>query len=66
VHSQPAEEGNNTNNRQLFGVDLSCGRVSNMMELGVIEPSVIKTEVLKHATESVNSILRIQDTLHQM
>ncbi len=45
------------------GVDVISGKVSNMLEKGVIEPLVVKTQALKSATEACSMILRIDDVI---
>ncbi|RZN56677.1 MAG: thermosome subunit [Candidatus Methanomethylicota archaeon] len=45
------------------GVDVISGKVANMLEKGVIEPLVVKTQAIKSATEACSMILRIDDVI---
>jgi chaperonin GroEL (HSP60 family) len=47
----------------LMGVNLYAGKVMNMHENGVIEPTVVKEQAIKSATESTSMILRIDDVI---
>jgi thermosome len=44
-----------------YGVDVINTKVVDMFELNVIEPVVVKEQILKAATEAANMILRIDD-----
>ncbi len=46
-----------------FGVDATTGKVTNMWTRSVIEPLVVKTQILKAATEVACMILRIDDVI---
>jgi thermosome len=45
------------------GVDVIQGKVSNTWELGIIEPLVVKKQIIKSATEATIMILRIDDVI---
>src|SRR5208283_2210400 len=45
------------------GVDAMSGKVANMWNKSVIEPKAVKTQILKAATESASTILRIDDVI---
>jgi archaeal chaperonin len=45
------------------GVDALSGKVANMYNKSVIEPTAVKTQILKAATESACMILRIDDVI---
>jgi thermosome len=45
------------------GVDVIQGKVSNTGELGIIEPLVVKKQIIKSATEAAIMILRIDDVI---
>jgi thermosome len=45
------------------GVDAASGKVTNMWTRNVIEPLVVKTQILKAATEAASMILRIDDVI---
>ncbi|KAF1816901.1 T-complex protein 1 subunit alpha [Eremomyces bilateralis CBS 781.70] len=49
-------------NYKYYGLDLSTGRVADMVKLGVMEPSMSKVKQLKSAVEACVAIMRI-DTL---
>jgi len=46
-----------------FGIDVFSGKAIDMKELGVIEPSKVKRQALKSATEVAVLILRIDDVM---
>ena len=45
------------------GVDVIGGKVTDMMKLNVIEPALVKKQVIKSATEAAVMILRIDDII---
>ena len=45
------------------GVDALSGKVANMWQKNVVEPTAVKTQILKAATESACMILRIDDVI---
>ncbi len=45
------------------GVNVFTGKIENMLDTGVIEPAVVKKQVLKSATEAAAMILRIDDII---
>ncbi|MDH5807359.1 MAG: thermosome subunit beta [Candidatus Methanomethylicaceae archaeon] len=45
------------------GVDVVEGKVVNMLEKGVVEPLVVKTQMIKSAVEAASMILRIDDVI---
>ncbi|MBS7652940.1 MAG: thermosome subunit beta [Candidatus Bathyarchaeia archaeon] len=46
-----------------YGVDVFKGGIANMLEMGVIEPMVVKVQAIKSATEVASMILRIDDVI---
>ena len=46
-----------------FGVNVLKGEISDMAELGVLEPLKVKTQALSSATETTRLILRIDDII---
>ncbi len=46
-----------------YGVDVFKGGIANMLDLGVIEPMVVKVQAIKSATEVASMILRIDDVI---
>ncbi len=46
-----------------YGVDVFSGKVTDMVELGVLEPLIVKEHALKSATEAAAMILRIDDII---
>jgi chaperonin GroEL (HSP60 family) len=46
-----------------YGVDVMNGKTEDMKKLGVVEPSKIKTQAIKSATEAAEMILRIDDVI---
>ncbi len=45
------------------GVDVLGGKITNMYEMGVIEPTIVKKQTIKSATEAAVMILRIDDII---
>ncbi len=45
------------------GVDVSSGKIADMMEKEVIEPALVKEQMIKAATEVASMILRIDDVI---
>jgi thermosome len=46
-----------------FGVDIFANKISDMEQLGVIEPTKVKFQAIASATEATVSILRIDDMI---
>ena len=46
-----------------YGVDVHTGKVADMMEKEVIEPALVKEQMIKAATEVASMILRIDDVI---
>jgi thermosome len=46
-----------------FGVNVLSGEVANMMDLGVLEPIIVKEQAIKSAVEATSMILRIDDMI---
>ena len=49
--------------RTWYGVDVHTGKVADMMEKEVIEPALVKEQMIKAATEVASMILRIDDVI---
>jgi len=49
--------------RKYFGIELTTGKIKNMLNLKVIEPLRVKQQVVKSATEAANMILKIDDLI---
>ncbi len=45
------------------GINVFTGEPSDMLELGIVEPLRVKTQIIKSATDAANMILRIDDIL---
>jgi chaperonin GroEL (HSP60 family) len=52
------EQGNRN-----FGLNMSSGEPSDMLQLGVVEPLKVKTQALKSATEAATMVLRVDDVI---
>jgi archaeal chaperonin len=50
-------------NSQTFGIEVSTGKIKNMLDLKVLEPLRVKQQVIKSATEATNMILKIDDLI---
>jgi len=46
-----------------MGVNVFTGKVGNMLDIGVVEPIVVKEQAIKSAAESATMILRIDDVI---
>jgi thermosome len=46
-----------------MGINVFTGKVGNMVDMGVVEPVVVKEQAIKSATESASMILRIDDVI---
>jgi chaperonin GroEL (HSP60 family) len=46
-----------------MGINLETGEPANMLDLNVIEPLRVKTQVIESATEVAGMILRIDDVI---
>lgn len=46
-----------------MGINVFTGKVGNMVDLGVVEPVVVKEQAIKSAAESAAMILRIDDVI---
>ncbi|RLE55774.1 MAG: thermosome subunit [Thermoprotei archaeon] len=45
------------------GVDVMAGKIANMFELKVLEPAIVKKQVLKAAVEAATMVMRIDDVI---
>jgi chaperonin GroEL (HSP60 family) len=45
------------------GIDARNGKIADMYSKDVVEPVVVKEQILKSATETANMILRIDDVI---
>jgi thermosome len=48
---------------QYRGINVFTGKIENMREKGVLEPSIVKEQAIKSASESATMILRIDDII---
>jgi len=46
-----------------YGIDVFEGKVSNMLELGILEPLRVKKQAIRSASEAAQMILRIDDII---
>ena len=46
-----------------FGIEVTTGKIKNMLDLLVLEPLRVKQQVIKSATEAANMILKIDDLI---
>jgi thermosome len=46
-----------------FGIEVTTGKIKNMLDLTVLEPLRVKQQVIKSATEAANMILKIDDLI---
>jgi len=45
------------------GIDARKGKIADMYSQDIVEPLVVKEQILKSATETANMILRIDDVI---
>ncbi|HID90503.1 TPA: thermosome subunit, partial [Candidatus Bathyarchaeota archaeon] len=45
------------------GIDLTSGNIVDMAELGIIEPVLVKKQVIKSAAETASMLLKIDDVI---
>jgi thermosome len=50
-------------NSKYFGIEVTTGKIKNMLDLLVLEPLRVKQQVIKSATEAANMILKIDDLI---
>jgi thermosome len=50
-------------NSKYFGIEVTTGKIKNMLDLLVLEPLRVKMQVMKSATEAANMILKIDDLI---
>ena len=48
---------------EYFGIEVTTGKIKNMLDLLVLEPLRVKQQVIKSATEAANMILKIDDLI---
>ena len=46
-----------------YGLNMSTGEPSDMLQMGVVEPLKVKTQAIKSATEAANMVLRVDDVI---
>jgi thermosome len=46
-----------------FGIEVTTGKIKNMLDLMVLEPLRVKQQIIKSATEAANMILKIDDLI---
>jgi thermosome len=46
-----------------FGIEVTTGKIRNMLDLLVLEPLRVKLQIIKSATEAANMILKIDDLI---
>ncbi len=58
LRSRHAEAGN-----KWYGVQVSTGKIADMLADNIIEPLRVKQQVIKSATEAASMLLRIDDVV---
>ena len=48
---------------KLYAINAKDGKVSDMLSLNIVEPVVVKEQIIKAATEAASMILRIDDVI---
>jgi archaeal chaperonin len=54
---------NNSNNFNWYGINPTGRKIEEMLSKGIIEPSIIKEQIIKTAVEVTNLLVRIDDVL---
>ncbi len=49
--------------KKTTGLNVFTGKAEDMLELGIVEPLRVKTQMVKSATDAANMILRVDDIL---
>jgi len=52
-----------TQGRKWTGIDAKKTKIADMLAIDIIEPVVVKEQIIKSATETANMILRIDDVI---
>ena len=50
-------------NQKWTGIDARNGKIVDMLHLDIVEPTVVKEQIIKSATEAATMILRIDDVI---
>jgi len=54
---------NQSNGKQTVGINAKESKIGNMLSLDIVEPLVVKEQIIKSATEAACMILRIDDVI---
>ena len=54
---------NQSNGKQTMGINAKESKIGNMLSLDIVEPLVVKEQIIKSATEAACMILRIDDVI---
>jgi len=54
---------NQSSGKQTVGINAKEGKIENMHSLDIVEPLVVKEQIIKSATEAASMILRIDDVI---
>lgn len=54
---------NNSNNFNWYGINPTGRKIEEMLSKGIIEPSIVKEQIIKTAVEVTNLLIRIDDVL---
>jgi thermosome len=54
---------NNSNNFNWYGINPTGRKIEEMLSKGIIEPSIVKEQIIKTAVEVTNLLVRIDDVL---
>jgi archaeal chaperonin len=63
LRAKVAEEEGRGENKARYGIDVLGAKVVDISRLGIIEPLVVKEQVINAATEAASMILRIDDVI---
>jgi len=58
-----ALRANQSSGKQTMGINAKEGKIGNMFSLDIVEPLVVKEQIIKSATEAACMILRIDDVI---
>jgi len=58
-----ALRANQSSGKQTMGINAKEGKIGNMFSLDIVEPLVVKEQIIKSATETACMILRIDDVI---
>lgn len=63
IHTMATLKAQHSQGLKWTGIDARSGKVANMLDLDVLEPVLVKEQIVKSATETTCMVLRIDDVI---